>query len=234
MESTWTTPEAVTGPLALKVLAYSETIERIVVSAKDPGFDAEAGWASLEAMLDVERFERVGNDKARMGWAVYRDLLNQWAGTTAFWNGNLRVMTVPDADHFTCTVTDTGPTAGTVRLVAAKVFRLHDVRLNEHRFQMPRVTGYSYSSGSAFGWFDKQMRRLMALLVPSENTGTLWVKSGIAIGGTVSDVTTASPDVTITGGVAAPSATAPDGSIYLRTNGTLWQRRAGAWVQLAA
>ena len=93
-ESTWTDPDAVTGPLALKVLAYSETIERIVVSAKDPGFDAEAGWASLEAMLDVERFERVGNDKARMGWAAYRDLLNAWAGTTAFWKEFHRISEV--------------------------------------------------------------------------------------------------------------------------------------------
>lgn len=93
-ELTWTDPAAVDGRLALKVIAYTETIERIVVSAKDPGFDAEAGWASLEALLDVGRFERVGNDKARMGWAVYRDLLNKWGGTTAFWKEFRRISEV--------------------------------------------------------------------------------------------------------------------------------------------
>ena len=91
---TWTDASAVDGPLARKVLEYTETIERIVVSAKDPGFDAEAGWANLEALLDVARFERVGNDKARMGWAVYRDLLNKWGGTTEFWKEFHRISEV--------------------------------------------------------------------------------------------------------------------------------------------
>ena len=94
LDRTWTAPEKVTGRLAQRVLRYSEVIERIVVSAKDPGFDAEAGWAELEALIDVARFERVGNDKARMGWAVYRDLLNGWAGTTAFWKEFHRISEV--------------------------------------------------------------------------------------------------------------------------------------------
>ena len=93
-EMTWTDPAKVTGPLAQKVLRYSEVIERIVVSAKDADFDREAGWAELEALIDVAKFERVGNDKARMGWAVYRDLLNQWAGTTAFWKEFHRISEV--------------------------------------------------------------------------------------------------------------------------------------------
>jgi hypothetical protein len=93
-ETTWTDSAQVTGALARKVLEYTEIMERIVVSAKDPRFDAEAGWAALEALLDVEKFERVGNDKARMGWAVYRDLLNAWAGTTDFWKEFHRISEV--------------------------------------------------------------------------------------------------------------------------------------------
>lgn len=93
-ELTWTDESHVDGALAKKVLAYSEAIERIVVSAKDPGFDTEAGWASLEEMLDVSRFERVGNDRAKMGWAVYRDLLNKWGGTTEFWKEFHRISEV--------------------------------------------------------------------------------------------------------------------------------------------
>jgi hypothetical protein len=95
-DKTWTDPAAVDSPLALKAIEFTETIERIVVSAKDPGFDAEAGWAALEALIDVERFERVGNDKAVMGWAVYRDLLNAWGGTTDFWKEFRRISEVGD------------------------------------------------------------------------------------------------------------------------------------------
>ncbi len=94
METTWTDPTAVSGQLALNVMAYSETIERIVISAKDPQFDAEAGWAELEALINVEKFERVGNDRARMGWGGYRDLLNAWAGTTEFWKEFHRISEV--------------------------------------------------------------------------------------------------------------------------------------------
>ncbi len=72
------------GPLARKVLAYSDVMERTVVAAKQPGF-TEAGWDELAALVDTARFQRVGNDKAVMGWDVYRSLLNGWAGTTDFW-----------------------------------------------------------------------------------------------------------------------------------------------------
>ncbi|MFA7601367.1 MAG: hypothetical protein WCY29_00040 [Novosphingobium sp.] len=74
---------AVTGIYARKVLQYGEIIERTVRAAKEPGF-TEAGWDELAALLDVDRFERVGNDKVAMGWAVYRGLLMQWATTTDF------------------------------------------------------------------------------------------------------------------------------------------------------
>jgi hypothetical protein len=75
---------ATLGPLSRKVLEFSDVMERTVEAAKEPGF-GDAGWDELTGLIDVARFERVGNDKAVMGWPVYRDLLNAWAGTTDYW-----------------------------------------------------------------------------------------------------------------------------------------------------
>lgn len=85
---------AVGGALSLKVLEYGDTIERIVRAAKEPGWSAETGWADLERLIDVAAFERVGNDKAAMGWPVYRGLLTQWATTTDFWSEFRRISEV--------------------------------------------------------------------------------------------------------------------------------------------
>ena len=84
LDLTWTDPKSVTGQLSQKVLQYGDIVERTVKAAKQPGFTAETGWTELETLLNLEEFERVGNDKARMGWPVYRDLLTKWATTTDF------------------------------------------------------------------------------------------------------------------------------------------------------
>lgn len=83
-ETTWTDRAAVTGEYARKVLAYTDCIKQTVERAKEPGFD-DSGWDQLAAMLDTATFRRVGNDKADMGWDVYRKLLTMWATTTDFW-----------------------------------------------------------------------------------------------------------------------------------------------------
>ena len=83
MTLTTTDKAAVTGPLSRRVLQYGDIIERTVRAAKEPGF-TEAGWAELEQLIALDSFERVGNDKARMGWPVYRGLLTMWATTTDF------------------------------------------------------------------------------------------------------------------------------------------------------
>ena len=74
---------AVTGALSRKVLRYGEVIEQTVRAAKAPGF-GESGWDELESLLDTDKFERVGNDRAVMGWKVYRNLLMGWGTTTEF------------------------------------------------------------------------------------------------------------------------------------------------------
>jgi hypothetical protein len=87
-------PDPVTfGPLARKVMHYSDVMERTVVAAKEPGF-TDAGWNELAALMDTAKFERVGNDKAVMGWDVYRALLNGWAGGTDFWSQFRRISEV--------------------------------------------------------------------------------------------------------------------------------------------
>jgi hypothetical protein len=93
MASTTRDKAAVTGTYARKVLQYGEIIERTVRAAKEPGF-TEAGWDELASLLDTVKFERVGNDKAAMGWDVYRGLLMKWATTTDFWSEFHRISEV--------------------------------------------------------------------------------------------------------------------------------------------
>jgi hypothetical protein len=88
------TPDPATlGPLSRKVLHYSDVMERTVGRAKEPGFTS-ASWDELAALMDTAKFQRVGNDKAKMGWDVYRDLLMKWAGTTDFWSQFRRISEV--------------------------------------------------------------------------------------------------------------------------------------------
>ncbi len=84
---------AVTGTYARKVLEYGAIIERTVRAAKEPGF-TETGWDELAGLLDIEKFERVGNDKVAMGWPVYRGLLTMWATSTDFWSEFRRISEV--------------------------------------------------------------------------------------------------------------------------------------------
>jgi len=83
-DSTWTDRGTVTGYYAQKVLHYTDSIKRFVERAKEPDSDASI-WDELSQIIDVDRFERVGNDKAAMGWDVYRELLLKWGSTTDFW-----------------------------------------------------------------------------------------------------------------------------------------------------
>ena len=94
MAETTRDKNAVTGVYARKVLQYGDVIERIVRAAKEPGFDAN-GWDELAALLDTDKFERVGNDKVARGWAGYRDeLLTPWATSTDFWSEFRRITEV--------------------------------------------------------------------------------------------------------------------------------------------
>lgn len=84
---------ATIGPLARKVLAYGECIERTVKQAKQPGFTA-AGWGELTGFIAVDKFERVGNYMERMNWPQYVEMLTQWAAATDFWSRFRRITEV--------------------------------------------------------------------------------------------------------------------------------------------
>ena len=98
--------DAVTGELSRKVLRYGELIESTVRAAKQPGF-TESGWDELSALLDTDRFERVGNDRAVMDWAGYRDLLMKWAGATEFHQQFRRISEVGNLVFLELTETNT-------------------------------------------------------------------------------------------------------------------------------
>ncbi len=87
-------PEAYEG-LSRKVLQYCENFRQIVGKMKQPGF-SEADWAQVEALVDVENFQRVGvflsNLAEVSNWRQYRELITQYGGMTA-WEGTLRRIT---------------------------------------------------------------------------------------------------------------------------------------------
>jgi len=80
--------------LARKALDYTQLMKRLVDQAKLPGF-SEASWAPLAAMIDTERFERVGNFKEVMRWNDYAPFLTQWAATS-HWECSFKRVTEQD------------------------------------------------------------------------------------------------------------------------------------------
>jgi hypothetical protein len=64
--------------LARKALDYTLTMKALVDAAKCPGFSPEA-WEPLAALVDINRFERVGNFKEVMDWREYVAFLSRWA-----------------------------------------------------------------------------------------------------------------------------------------------------------
>lgn len=77
------------------MLQYSEEFLRVVNKLKQPGF-AEADWAPLEKLVDVENFERVGvflTERVEVSnWQQYKQFITQYGGKTS-WEGTLRRIT---------------------------------------------------------------------------------------------------------------------------------------------
>jgi hypothetical protein len=134
---------------------------------------------------------------------------------------------------FTTTVLDSGGLSGTgVRLQVCKIFYLHGIDNGEHYIQMPQDLGES-GSRRALTIRDKQGRYQAGLRVATANTGDWWANNSLNIGGTID-----SPASRILTGTGAPSATAPNGSIFLRTDGdassTVYVRAGDQWRPLGA
>jgi hypothetical protein len=62
------------GPLAQKVIEYQDTVRHLVPTIKTP-----ADWAPLGALIDTERFERVGTFMEVQDWQQYTEMLTGWA-----------------------------------------------------------------------------------------------------------------------------------------------------------
>jgi hypothetical protein len=149
-----------------------------------------------------------------------------------------------DYTKFTIAVANSGATAGSANIWAQQYVSLHTVTFDEHQIQMPSDRGsiYTYdwtdpnnpiTEYRAFTIYDRKKDAVASLAVPSANTGNWWVKQQFSAGGTI-----ANPSIQILHGTNAPSASAPNGSIYLRTGGTadttLYVRAGGAWTALTS
>ncbi|MGZ4693305.1 MAG: hypothetical protein ACXWA3_06730 [Acidimicrobiales bacterium] len=77
--------------LSRTVLQYTRTLKDIVDRAEQPGFTSDE-WGPLGALVDAERFERVGPFKDAMSWSEYVEFLTAWA-TTSYWECTFKRIT---------------------------------------------------------------------------------------------------------------------------------------------
>ncbi|MGE2837057.1 hypothetical protein [Mycobacterium sp. SMC-4] len=75
-----TIDEAINGTTGRSraVLQYSQTMSRLVKSAKEPGF-SEQSWEPLAELIALDDFVRIGPFKEVMNWAEYTEFLTTWA-----------------------------------------------------------------------------------------------------------------------------------------------------------
>jgi hypothetical protein len=108
-------------------------------------------------------------------------------GTTAYSNLVYRVMTVPNANSFTITVANAGPTTGSAKINAYQFVALHDIKDGEHRIQMPDVIGNVTSSliRPALTIYDKQRRPISGLRVFNATQGEWWASHKLTVGGSM-------------------------------------------------
>ena len=81
--------------LSRKVLQYCENFRRLVGRIKQPDF-SETEWATVEELVDVENFQRMGvflTPRAELSnWQQYKKLISEYGGRTS-WEGTLRRIT---------------------------------------------------------------------------------------------------------------------------------------------
>lgn len=154
------------------------------------------------------------------------------------YTGAMFVKTV-DTNTFTTTVLNSGVEEGVqkaaVRLLVSKIFYLHAIDNGEHYIQMPQDLGRT-SNRSALAIRDKQGRNQAGLRVATANEGQWWASKELSMGGTID-----SPASRILHGTGDPQTaaiSAPNGSLYLRTDGdastTLYVRAGAAWKPMSS
>jgi hypothetical protein len=146
--------------------------------------------------------------------------------------GLFRVLTVTDTT-FTIEVADSGVTAATCDVTIYARTYFHGVEGNNHIFEMTGPLGNDDDLHKAFTIYDSHKRHLAGLRVATANTGDWWANNSLNIGGTID-----SPSSRILTGTGAPTTSAPNGSIYLRTDGdassTVYVRAGDQWRPLGA
>ncbi len=87
-------PDKYSG-LSRTVLRYCDAFARLADQAKQAPL-VDADWAALEALVDVDQFERLGvfltKTSEVLGWAQYKQYVTKFAAATA-WEGTLRRIT---------------------------------------------------------------------------------------------------------------------------------------------
>ena len=84
------------GPLTRSVLAYTETITRLV-----PTVRAAKDWAPLMEFVALDKFQRVGVFREVQDWHQYAEMLTRWAsGIDSFETSLLRVSELPDLVYY--------------------------------------------------------------------------------------------------------------------------------------
>jgi hypothetical protein len=154
----------------------------------------------------------------------------------AYFNSVVKVQTIIDADKFTVQCDDIGPASGSTFIFPQRYSEIHAIRNNEHRFQMPHILGSPSNNRVAFGFYDKFRRLVSGIRVAAENVGDFWSSNSLNIGGTIDSP--ASRILTGTGAQLSANPEAPNGSIFLRTDGdastTLYVRASGVWEPLVS
>lgn len=77
--------------LSRSALDYCIVSKQLFDQAKRPGF-SDQSWALLGALVDTDRFVRVGNFKEVMNWQEYIAFLGNWA-PTAQWDCSFKRIT---------------------------------------------------------------------------------------------------------------------------------------------
>jgi hypothetical protein len=72
-------------PLSRQVLAFEETMRRLVAAVEGPD-----DWAPLTEFVAVDEFERVGTFLERQSWHQYTEMLTQWASATSRFETTVR------------------------------------------------------------------------------------------------------------------------------------------------
>jgi hypothetical protein len=118
------------GPLTRKVLAFEETMRRLVPSVTGP-----ADWAPLAAFVATDDFERVGTFLEVQTWPQYTEMLTRWASATDAFETEVRRITEL-ADLVFYEIEERHHRAGAVHLVNSMTVFAFDAAARIHHLDV--------------------------------------------------------------------------------------------------